>query len=100
MIGHSHNIVAHVYESEQPSRPVAVISFDPDDSQRPGERVRRSEFLPRVGETISLWKGQRGSPSGVSTTASPRTGLTPSNTVSGTTMTKAALTSVTRSSST
>jgi hypothetical protein len=62
LIGHPHNIVAHVYESEQPSTPIAVISFDPDDSQRPGEKVRRTEFLPRVGETISLWKGQRSSP--------------------------------------
>lgn len=62
MIGHSHNIVAHVYETEQPSTPIAVISFDPEDAHRPGERIRRSEFIPRIGETISLWKGQRGSP--------------------------------------
>jgi hypothetical protein len=61
-IGHPHQVVAHVYEVEQPSRPIAVISFDPADISNPGERLRRSEFLPRVGETISLWKGQRSAP--------------------------------------
>ncbi len=39
-----------------------MISFDPADISNPGERLRRSEFLPRVGETISLWKGQRNAP--------------------------------------
>ena len=61
-IGHPLQVVAHVYEVEQPSKPIAVISFDPDDIHNPGERLRRSEFLPRVGETISLWKGQRNAP--------------------------------------
>jgi hypothetical protein len=61
-IPHPRQIVAHVYEVEQPSKPIAVISFDPDDPRDPGERIRRSEFLPRIGETISLWKGQRHAP--------------------------------------
>lgn len=61
-IPHPRQIVAHVYEVEQPARPIAVISFDPEDPRDPGGRIRRSEFLPRIGETISLWKGQRHAP--------------------------------------
>jgi hypothetical protein len=57
--GPPHQVVAHLYVVEQPSRPIAVISFDPADISNRGERLRRSEFLPRVGETISLRKGQR-----------------------------------------
>jgi hypothetical protein len=46
-IGHPHQVVAHVYEVEQPSRPIAVISsgengpFDP--CRRPAKEGKATD---------------------------------------------------------